>query len=74
MGAQWLELTGVALLCGAGFTMSFFLGALAFPPSDVAAQGRVRAAVILGSLLSVALGGLLLLRVSGRRRDSLEAS
>jgi len=73
MGAQWLELTGVALLCGAGFTMSFFLGALAFPPSDVAAQGRVRAAVILGSLLSVTAGGLLLLRAGAGRGDAPEA-
>ena len=29
--ATWLELYGVSLLCGVGFTMSLFIGALAFP-------------------------------------------
>jgi NhaA family Na+:H+ antiporter len=67
MGASWLELTGIALLCGAGFTMSFFMGALAFPPGDLPMRGRVRAAVILGSLLAVlAGGGVLRLARAGR--------
>ena len=61
LGATWLELAGVALLCGAGFTMSFFLGALAFPDSDLT-QGQLRAAVIAGSLLSVLAGGAILRR------------
>ncbi len=67
MGANWLEMLGVAMLCGAGFTMSFFLGALAIPAEDLTAQGSVRAAVIAGSLLSVAAGGLVLAWARSRR-------
>ena len=67
LGATWLELFGVALLCGAGFTMSFFLAALAFP-ADELVRGQLRAAVIAGSLLSVLAGGAVL-RQAQRLRD-----
>ena len=60
LGSTWLELAGVALLCGAGFTMSFFIGALAVDPTDPALQAQVRAAVSLGSVLSVLAGGAVL--------------
>ncbi len=64
MGATWLELFGVALLCGAGFTLSFFLTGLAFPADQ---QAAVRTAVILGSLISLIAGGLLLNRLQSVR-------
>jgi NhaA family Na+:H+ antiporter len=67
MGASWFELAGVAMLCGAGFTMSFFMGALAFPPDDLAARGQLRAAVIVGSLISVLAGGAVLWRAQAGR-------
>jgi NhaA family Na+:H+ antiporter len=69
LGSTWLELTGVAFLCGAGFTMSFFLGALAFPASDLV-QGQLRAAVIAGSLLSALAGGLVLRRAQALRDEA----
>ncbi len=69
LGATWLEMFGVALLCGAGFTMSFFIGALAFPAADALDQGRLRAAVIAGSLISI-LAGALVLRLAQARRDA----
>jgi Na+:H+ antiporter, NhaA family len=60
LGARWIELLGVAMLCGAGFTMSLFIGALSCDPADAAAQAQIRAAVILGSLASVLCGGAVL--------------
>ena len=66
-GARWLELYGVSVLCGVGFTMSLFIGALAFPDADPAHQTQVRAGVVMGSLASVLLGAVLL-RISAARR------
>jgi NhaA family Na+:H+ antiporter len=69
-GARWLELYGVSALCGVGFTMSLFIGALAFPDPDVANQNQVRAGVVVGSLASMLLG-VALLRISAARRAAL---
>jgi NhaA family Na+:H+ antiporter len=66
-GATWLELYGVALLCGAGFTMSLFIGALAFPSGAAAAQ--VRLGVIAGSLLSSAAGMAVLAWAQAQRTE-----
>ena len=59
-GATWLELYGVSLLCGIGFTMSLFIAALAFPDADVARQNQVRLGVVLASVLSAGAGMLVL--------------
>jgi NhaA family Na+:H+ antiporter len=55
-GATWLEVWGLSLLCGVGFTMSLFIGALAFPAADLQAQNQARLGVVLASLLSAAAG------------------
>jgi NhaA family Na+:H+ antiporter len=61
-GATWLQVYGIALLCGIGFTMSLFIGALAFPGRpDLAEQARM--GVLLGSFLS-AVAGYLVLRLA----------
>lgn len=65
-GAGWLELYGVALLSGIGFTMSLFIGSLAFPAGDVESATAVRLGVLVGSLLS-GVAGYLLLRSAGAR-------
>jgi len=57
-GATARQLYGVCLLCGIGFTMSLYLGALAFPAGDEAAQIAVKSGVVFGSLLSGGLGAL----------------
>ena len=62
-GASWLQIYGVALLCGIGFTMSLFIGGLAF--SDPLLSDAVKVGVLGGSLLS-AIGGYLLLRWAAR--------
>jgi NhaA family Na+:H+ antiporter len=66
LGATWLEFFGVTCLCGAGFTVSFFIADLAFASS---LQRPVRAAVIAGSLLSVAAGGAVLARAQALRLE-----
>jgi len=65
-GARWSEIYGVSLLCGIGFTMSLFIGGLAFE-GDAGAQAEVRIGVVVGSLLS-ALAGVAVLRWSQSRR------
>ena len=67
-GAKWLELYGVSLLCGVGFTMSLFIGGLAFDPNDTLAQTEVRMGVIAGSVLS-ALVGMGVLAYAQRQRN-----
>jgi NhaA family Na+:H+ antiporter len=57
-GASWLQILGVALLSGIGFTMSLFIGMLAFP--DPAEAASLRLGVLTGSLLSAVAGYLLL--------------
>jgi len=55
-GATWLEIWGLSLLCGVGFTMSLFISALAFPATDLQAQNQARLGVVLASLLSAGAG------------------
>ena len=61
---RWAHVFGVALLTGIGFTMSLFLGALAF--SDDSLHGPVRLGVLLGSTCA-ALGGVFWLKAVSRR-------
>ncbi|WP_428313477.1 Na+/H+ antiporter NhaA [Hydrocarboniphaga sp.] len=63
-GAGWLQLYGVALLCGIGFTMSLFIGALGFASSPHLADGT-KVGVLAGSILS-ALAGAVVLRWAAR--------
>ena len=55
---SWKHVYGVACLTGVGFTMSLFIGSLAFATADV--MNAVRLGVVLGSVLSGIIGYLLL--------------
>ncbi|MEH3119748.1 MAG: Na+/H+ antiporter NhaA [Methylorubrum populi] len=63
-GASWGQVYGVALLCGIGFTMSLFVGALAF--TDGLHGTETKLGVLGGSLLSGIFGALLLVRAAPR--------
>jgi NhaA family Na+:H+ antiporter len=63
-GTSWPQLYGVAVLGGIGFTMSLFIGTLAFADPERAVEAR--AGVLAGSLMSAAVGYLVLVRACGR--------
>jgi Na+:H+ antiporter, NhaA family len=62
-GASWRQVLGVSFLAGIGFTMSLFIGSLAF--TDPADEAQLRVGVIAGSILSIAAG--LAIMFTGKR-------
>ena len=62
--SSWLQLYGVALLCGIGFTMSLFIGSLAFPGAPELVD-QVKVGVLVGSILS-GLAGAAVLFMAGK--------
>jgi NhaA family Na+:H+ antiporter len=69
-GATWAEAYGVAVITGIGFTMSLFIGSLAF--ADPATIVQMRLGVIAGSVLS-ACWGLAVLWLATRHREAAES-
>lgn len=59
-GVNWAQLYGVALLCGIGFTMSLFIGSLAFAHTGTVDPVADRLGILVGSFLSAILGSLAL--------------
>lgn len=72
-GATWGWLYGIALLCGIGFTMSLFIGTLAFNEANVHYAVLVRVGVLLGSFTAGILGYILLLLISRNRQRAIPA-
>ncbi|SIT55075.1 sodium-proton antiporter [Mesorhizobium prunaredense] len=60
VNAGWLHMVGISLLCGIGFTMSLFIGLLAFA-SNVELQDAVKVGILAGSLIAALLGAAVLL-------------
>lgn len=65
-GVSWLQLYGMALVAGIGFTMSLFIGGLAFPGQALLIE-EVRLGVLIGSLAS-ALAGVAVLLLAPQKR------
>ena len=63
-GSSRAQFLAVCVLCGIGFTMSLFIGSLAFETLDADYHRQLRIGVLLGSLLSATLGVYLMLRAS----------
>lgn len=73
-GVNWVQLYGAALLCGIGFTMSLFIGSLAFEQGgpDYAIDDRL--GILLGSLVSGIAGYLVLRFMGGANNKNTENS
>ncbi|MFI2812687.1 MULTISPECIES: Na+/H+ antiporter NhaA [Microbulbifer] len=67
---SWLTLYGVGVTCGIGFTMSLFIGSLAFEESGVDRFFDERVGILLGSLMSGVIGWAVL-RFALRERDGV---
>ena len=74
---NWSSLYGTAALCGVGFTMSLFVGSLAFEENGGSLLFDERLGIIIGSLASGVLGYLVLSatldskkKVQARTKDS----
>lgn len=68
--STWAQIFGIALVCGVGFTMSFFVGTLAYAGVTTEPYAAwVRLGVIFGSLLSGILG-YFVLRLTTKKIES----
>jgi len=61
-GVVWGQMLGVCVLCGIGFTMSLFIGSLAFEGHGATFETQLKIGVLCGSVISGVLGTVLLLR------------
>ena len=67
-GASMQQFLGVCVLCGIGFTMSLFIGGLAFDGQGAAYETQVKLGVLGGSLIAGLIGSALLLG-AGRKQS-----
>jgi NhaA family Na+:H+ antiporter len=71
-GINWINLYGVSLLCGVGFTMSLFIGSLAFETTGQNLLFDERLGIIIGSFFSACAGLAVLHRVLPRSENRAE--
>lgn len=70
--ANWWQMYGVSMLCGIGFTMSLFIGGLAFG-DNAELMNEVRLGVIAGSIIS-AFFGFTVLYLSGKPLPTVKST
>jgi len=70
-GANWGQVFGVAILCGIGFTMSLFVGSLAFIPGSSDYAGMDRMGILTGSILAAVIGYAVMAGASRKPKASL---
>jgi Na+:H+ antiporter, NhaA family len=70
--ASWPQIYGIAVLCGIGFTMSLFIGALAFP-GNIVLEDEAKIGVLIGSCCSALMGYGLLRVVTNPARPATPA-
>ncbi|MBC3271005.1 Na+/H+ antiporter NhaA [Pseudomonas sp. SWRI81] len=70
-GANWGQILGVAILCGIGFTMSLFVGSLAFEPGVSDYAGMDRMGILTGSILAAVIG-YVVTAMASRRNSQLK--
>ncbi|MEM7703624.1 MAG: Na+/H+ antiporter NhaA [Pseudomonadota bacterium] len=70
--ASWAEIWGVSILCGIGFTMSLFIGELAFPAFPIFKE-EAKIGILMGSAISAILGYVILLMTTKPRGEEKTA-
>lgn len=66
--ASWSQMYGASVLCGIGFTMSIFIGTLAFTHKGMEYNDTVKVAIFIGSILA-AITGYIIMRFSKSREE-----
>lgn len=69
-GASWVQVLGACILCGIGFTMSLFIGGLAFEGQAADYEVRMKLGVLVGSVIAATLGSLVLARAGRQVRGT----
>ena len=69
--AKWSQIYGISILCGIGFTMSLFIGTLAFSKADMHYSAMLRMGVLVGSIIA-GIVGYIVLRFSSSSRPASE--
>jgi NhaA family Na+:H+ antiporter len=72
-GMSWSSLYGTSALCGVGFTMSLFIGSLAFEETGINLLFDERLGIVLGSLAS-GIVGYIVLSISLRSNNQVKSN
>lgn len=71
--SNWIAIYGVSALCGIGFTMSLFIGSLAYEETQFDMIFDERLGIIVGSLISATIGFFVLKTQYGKNAAEIES-